>query len=226
MAIQVVCPGCHARFKVSDQHAGKKGPCPKCKVEITVPPSEDEVVIKAPDEFGGTRDAAGKLVLKPVVRDETVLTPLLFTGILLSVAVVLAVALYTRMTYPDGDIPTLLKTLGAIASAPPLAFAAYTILRDNELEPYRGVHLALRLTICAVIYSLLWGAYALAGPFFFGDQPLEPWSILFLVLPFVFVGTLTALVSLDLNPTNAFLHYALYLTVTIVLRLIVKLPAF
>ncbi|MEC8508925.1 MAG: MJ0042-type zinc finger domain-containing protein, partial [Planctomycetota bacterium] len=34
MSIRVTCPGCHARFNVSDQFAGKSGPCPKCKKTI------------------------------------------------------------------------------------------------------------------------------------------------------------------------------------------------
>ena len=37
MPISVVCPGCKARFNVSDKFAGKKGPCPKCKTVLTVP---------------------------------------------------------------------------------------------------------------------------------------------------------------------------------------------
>ena len=60
MAIQVTCSGCHARFKVSDKYAGRKGPCPKCKAEITVPDADEEVVIKSHDEFGGARDAGGE----------------------------------------------------------------------------------------------------------------------------------------------------------------------
>jgi len=226
MAIQVTCPGCHARFKVSDQYAGKQGPCPKCKAQISVPKPDEEVVVKAPDQFGGARDAAGRLVLKPISRTETMLTPMLLAGILLSVVAVLAVAVYVRVTQADGDIPTLIKALGAIVMAPPLAFAGYAFLRDSELEPYSGVNLAARITICAAVYALLWGGYALTVPVFFGDHPLESWSILFLAAPFVVIGMLTALATLDLTPTNAFFHYAFYLVTTVALRLIVRLSAF
>ncbi len=45
MAIDVICPGCHKRFQVSDQFAGKKGPCPACKTMIEIPKLEDVVVI-------------------------------------------------------------------------------------------------------------------------------------------------------------------------------------
>ena len=226
MAIHVVCPDCHARFKVSEQYAGKKGPCPKCKAEITVPLQENEVVIESPEQFGSARDAAGNLVLKPIARTETALTPVLVSGILLSVVAVLAAAFHVRVTHPDGNVSTLFKALGAVVMAPSLAFAGYTFLRDSDLEPYRSTSLILRITICATVYALLWGGYALAASFFFGDQPLESWSILFLAAPLVVIGTLTALATLDLTPTNAFFHCAFYLVTTIALRLIVRLSAF
>ena len=57
MPIHVVCPSCHARFKVGDQHGGKTGACPKCKGQIQIPKAEDEIIIHAPDsEAGAHRD--------------------------------------------------------------------------------------------------------------------------------------------------------------------------
>ena len=224
MPIQVTCPGCHARFKVSDQHAGKKGPCPKCKGEIQVPRKEDEVVIQAPEQFGGARDAAGNLVLKPIERKETTLTLWMSTAIFGGIFAVFALAVVLRGYHPDGEVPLFLRALGAIALAPLLAYVGYAFLRDAELEPYRGVSLLLRISICAVVYALLWGGYTLAVQYF--EIPVEAWSLVFLIPPFVFLGALAAFASLDLNPTSAFLHYAFYLTVTVVLRLTVGLTAF
>ena len=226
MPIQVTCPGCHARFKVSDQHAGKKGPCPKCKVEIQVPRKEDEVIIQAPEQFGGARDAAGNLVLKPIERNETTLTVWMFTAIFAGILAVFALAAVVRMYHPDGEVPLYVKALGAIALAPLLTYVGYAFLRDAELEPYRGMSLVLRITICAAVYAVLWGGYVLAAQYFYGEGPLEVWNLLFLVPPFVFIGALVAFASLDLNPTSAFLHYAFYLAVTVVLRLTVGLTAF
>src|SRR5215475_11062565 len=71
MAIQVICPGCHTRFKVGDQHAGKTGACPKCKGQIQIPAASDEVVIHAPELEAGAKDAKGRNVLKPIKRKET-----------------------------------------------------------------------------------------------------------------------------------------------------------
>ena len=51
MPIRVTCSSCHARFNVSDQFAGKEGPCPKCKTMIKIPDKEEEVVIAVPDDI-------------------------------------------------------------------------------------------------------------------------------------------------------------------------------
>jgi predicted Zn finger-like uncharacterized protein len=52
MPIRIECPSCQARFTVSDEAAGRRGRCPKCKGEITVPtphPAEPEIGL-VPDE--------------------------------------------------------------------------------------------------------------------------------------------------------------------------------
>ncbi|MCA9246062.1 MAG: hypothetical protein KDA42_03075, partial [Planctomycetales bacterium] len=81
MPIHVICPGCHARFSVSEKFAGKKGPCPKCKKEIQVPAATEEVKIHAPEHSEvGAKSAGGKLVLKPIERQETKVKPVLLIG--------------------------------------------------------------------------------------------------------------------------------------------------
>jgi predicted Zn finger-like uncharacterized protein len=37
MAIQVECPSCRASIRVQDEHAGRRGRCPRCKTVFTVP---------------------------------------------------------------------------------------------------------------------------------------------------------------------------------------------
>ena len=69
MPINVTCPNCQTRFKVSDKFAGQTGPCPKCKSPIKIPKKEEEVVIHSPDEFG-PKDTSGRAVLKPLERQE------------------------------------------------------------------------------------------------------------------------------------------------------------
>ena len=45
MAIAVICPSCKSRFSVSDQFAGRTGPCPKCKKPIKIPAVTAEAVV-------------------------------------------------------------------------------------------------------------------------------------------------------------------------------------
>ncbi len=139
MAISVICPGCHKRFKVSDQFAGKQGPCPGCKVVITIPTKEEEVVIHAPEQFG-PKGASGESVLKPIEREEMKISPVMW-AIMIGLAVLIPlVALVLRFTIPWSDVTTrrLVLGLGALLIAPPLVMLGYSFLRDGELAPYRG----------------------------------------------------------------------------------------
>ena len=108
--------------------------------------------------------------------------------------------------------------MGAIVLAPPLTFAGYTFLRDDELEPYRGTALLVRLVPCSIVYPLLWGVYWLV----FGYLDIQPQLIHMIVVgPLVIaLGALAAQASLDLEFGAAALHYSLYLATTILLRLI------
>ena len=225
MAINVTCSGCNTRFKVSEKYAGKKGPCPKCKNQIEIPHQEAQIVVKAPEEPSGPQTASGQPALKPIERHETKHNALLLTVVAGGILLCLALALCVR-SYAKDDISYLIKAMGAILIAPPLSWLGYGFLRDAELEPYQGIGLWLRVGICSVLYPLLWAGFAMSRPFFFGDNPLDSWNLVIMAFPFLCLGTLTAFATLDLNSTNAFLHYAFYLLVTIALRLLVGLPVY
>jgi len=266
MAIDVTCASCKTRFQVSDKFAGKQGPCPKCKTIITVPSKKDEVVIHVPES--GPKDSKGQLVLKPIARKETRLTPVNIGIIVGSVIVLLVFALALRITYhdellpqpasangtkanppetndgtpkaddkktaaQDGDpaeaasihVPLSLQVilgLGAILLGPAIAFAGYTFLRNDELEPYRGLALWLRLAIFALAYPALWGVYwAVFG--YLGVNP--PLLALAVVVPLLLAaGAFAAHATFDLEFGAALLHCGMYLSATVLLRLIIGLP--
>lgn len=222
MAIDVTCPGCHTRFQVSEKFAGKSGPCPKCKKIIKVPELKDQVVIHAP-EVSGPKDSTGQAVLKPIARKEVRLSTPMIVVIVGSVLAVLVTALVLRAQFPGGKIPLPVLIAGAILLAPPLAFAGYTFLRDDELEPYRGLSLLVRLLPCAVVYPLTWGLYWFVFAYL-GQTP--NWQILVVVVPVVVgIGAVAAQASLDLEFGTAALHYSMYLIATVLLRLIMGMPA-
>jgi len=131
-----------------------------------------------------------------------------------------------RVIRGSGPPPIGVLAVGAILLAAPLAWSGYEFLRDDEqLAPYRGSSLVIRTLLCGAGYALLWGVFAYVYWRIFGDDPAEIWSIALLAPGFLFVGAGIAFCCYDLELLNGFFHYAWYLLVTILLRLMMGLPA-
>ena len=216
MSIFVVCPGCHKRFTVGDQYAGKTGPCPKCKTAIRVPKKDEEVQVHAPTKFGeGGRSVTGELLTKPIERKAIKLSPVV------GVAIVGAGLLVLLVTWVIGQAGLFQQNLitsaiGLLLVSPPLVVAGYTFLRsDDELKPHQGPALYLRAGICSLAYVGLWWAFGRVA-----NQALtgELWNWFFVAPPFFFVGALVALACLDLDFGSGFFHYCFYVLLTMVLR--------
>jgi predicted Zn finger-like uncharacterized protein len=61
MPIRLECPACHARFRVGDEAAGRRGRCPKCQQPIQVPvptPLPTAPLLEVADDSGQASDAA------------------------------------------------------------------------------------------------------------------------------------------------------------------------
>jgi hypothetical protein len=219
MAINVVCPGCKKRFSVDDKFAGKQGPCPKCKTVIKVPEKTEEVVIHEPESFG-PKDTKGRAVLKPIARKEAKFSPVLAAVAGISSLLVLVAAWMLR-----GQASPLLLGIGALVLAPPLAWSGYAFLRDDEYEPFRGRELWVRVGACSLVYALLWGLIPLIAGYGLRLDELELIHMAFLAPLLIGLGAFTAYASLDFDFGVGALHYGLYLTVTVVLRLVLGLSA-
>ena len=222
MPISVVCPGCQARFNVSEKFAGKQGPCPKCKKVITVPDAPaEEVKIHAPEAFAsGGKDSKGRPILKPIARTDTKLSATMIVAIVGSVVLTFAVAFMMRMAPPDSK--PLIAAVGLVIIGPALAFAGYTFLRDDELEPYRGRALYLRVALCGLAYALLWGLYWPLPTY--GIITGEVWQWIFVIPVFVAMGAGISFATLDLDFGSAAMHYCFFLVVTIALRFAIGMP--
>ena len=220
MAIDVTCASCKTRFQVSDKFAGKQGPCPKCKAVIKVPDKSQQVVIHEPEAAAGTKTSTGQPIFKPIAWKETRLTTLQIVIIAASVLGVLLATIAFRIAFGPGNTPLIALMIGSVVLAPPLAFAGYAVLRDDELAPHRGQELMLRLIAPTVVYPGLWALYwfifyQLAG------YMTPNWQVICLVVPVVVaIGAVTAQASLDLELGTAALHYSIYLLATLVLRFI------
>jgi hypothetical protein len=216
MAILVVCPGCRKRFQVSDQFAGKTGPCPNCKTEIKIPSLDEDVTIHGPEStVGAGRTTHAERSVKPIAFSETKWNPVAAAAVGVAVVVVVLVTVFAGRA---GLFETsfIARAIGLVVITPPLVVAGYWFLRDSEdLDPYRGRVLYLRAAICSLIYVVLWGVFSTVAP-----QVLtgELWQWLFLAPPFLVVGCLAATFSLDLDFGNGFFHYCFYLLVTVLLQ--------
>ena len=219
MPIQVTCPGCLARFTVSDKYSGKKGPCPKCKKEIVVPDKSQEVVIHAP-EPSGPKDSKGVAVLKPIKRIEFRVGWLTWLGVAVGTLVVLGIAYSIRIN--AALPPVYLLVLGAIGIAPPLIMMAYTFLRDDELAGYSGKEYLVRTSICSLVFSSTWLLYYWIAIYLDNKTLADVSSIEMaaLMLGMIAVGTSASLICFELETGQAVLHYAIYFAATFFLCMI------
>lgn len=219
MPIPVTCPGCLARFTVSDKYAGKQGPCPKCKQLISVPDKSQEVVIHAP-ESSGPKDSTGRPVLKPLRRID--FNPSTLQIIIASVVAVicLVAAIVSRIVFPEP--PAWGLALVVLALAYPLASMGYTFFKDDELGGYIGKERWIRLGICAGVFAGTWGLYWFLA-WYFGNRTLadvEPLQMgIFLGLMFA-LGIAVSVGACELEVGQSFLHYSIYFVATFLLALI------
>lgn len=223
MPIQVTCPGCLTRFQVNEKFAGKKGPCPKCKNQIQIPDKAGEVVVHAPEDMG-PKDSKGRPVLKPIAREEVTVTR---AGVLIVAGAVLAAIFLAIGLRISGGVPIAARVLGVILIAPPLVWAGYTFAREQELEPYRGRELWIRVGICSAIFAGLWLIYTfLPGYLFEYERPSEmPYLIAGVTLATMTVlGALASMATFELEFGAGLIHSALYFVGTLALAVIAGLP--
>ncbi len=222
MAIAITCPGCHKRFQVSDKFAGQKGPCPNCKTIISIPKKEEEAVIHEPEQFG-QKGKLGAAVFKPIGRTETPFSPAIAALVAGVAIMVFALAFVVRSNFGEQGPPLVLLVIGSIALGPPIALGGYSILRDADLEPHRGKSLWLRVGICGLVYALIWGivAFVIRGYLLELDWnvPFETFQLVMVLPAMVALGAFAAHASLDLEISNAAVHYGFYLLITVLLRL-------
>lgn len=219
MSLSVLCPGCRKRFEVSEQFAGKTGPCPSCKTPIKIPKLEEQVVVHGPGEAPPGKTKTGKAPPKPVSRKDARFEPVLAAAIAAAALVVMAVAFFARGILGDTTWTAwLLRAVGLLLVSPPLVIGGYAFLRDDEKEPYRGKELYVRAGILSLAYIILWAAFGWAENTVLTADPDYIWQWVFIAPPFFVVGALAALASLDLDFGSGFFLYSFYFVVTAILR--------
>ncbi len=213
MSILVVCQSCKKSFKVSEKFAGKSGPCPNCKAIIQIPKAEDQVKVHAPTEFAeGGRSREGKLITKPLAHQDANFQAVPITAAIAASLMVLLVAWAGGRGHLFAN--PIVAAVALLLVGPPLVVAGYAFLRDDELEPYRGLPLWLRAVICAAVYAVLWGVYSYTARSMLSG---ELWEWAFVAPAFLAVGAVVPRLSLDIQYGDGFFHYVFYVVVTSVL---------
>ena len=219
MAIRVTCSGCLARFDVSEKFAGKEGPCPKCKKIIQIPALEEQVVVHAP-EHSGPKDSKGRSILKPISRSETKLTGLHITLIIASIVLFLGMCFVLRNLYTDKELlPLWLLGIGAVLVAGPIAYVAYTFLRNQEAASLAGQDLWTRLGICSLVYGALWLLMPVMAYAFPGNQI----GAIIALVGMIAAGGAIGMLMLEFDYLFGVLHYGMYLGVCLIGRLVAGL---
>jgi hypothetical protein len=218
MSIRVTCGKCHTRFNVSEKFAGKEGPCPKCKSKIKIPSKSEEVVVHEP-EMTGPKNSQGQAVLNPIRRKEVS-----FTGVHIALIVSLLVGflvcgLVFNFTFADKrEFPSAILWISAIVMAPPICFAAYFMLRDQELGGFLGKELWVRVLICSAIYALFWVAMPIAKYAFSDSYETGSWILALVIM--AGGGAAAGMLCFDLDYLMGLVHYGLYLGFCLLGRLI------
>jgi hypothetical protein len=221
MAIAVLCPGCHSRFSVSDQFAGRTGPCPKCKKPITIPAvTAEAVTIHEPEAPVTTSAGTGRAPTAPIRRIEKPVSSLMVAAIAGGFVAAMAVAWLLGTLWKPAAPPSWLLLGGAFLIALPCVMLGYAAVRNRELEPFRGAPLLLRSLACAAVYAGLWWVKGLLP----AEATAEMWQWIYLGPMFVVSGALAALATLELDWGTAVAHFSLYAMFTALLRWLIGLP--
>ena len=68
-----------------------------------------------------------------------------------------------RQQMPDGDQDDHPGRRAPCCLGPPLAYAGYSFLRDDEQGAFVGKDLLIRCLACGLVYALAWGVYWYVG---------------------------------------------------------------
>jgi hypothetical protein len=239
MAIQVTCTGCKTRFKVSEQFAGRKGPCPKCKAIIQIPTKDQEVVIHGAPGAGpveGTKTAGGpRAIPQPIFREDKGVSVVAiaigvgsFVAILVGALVlrfgVLEMAIDSRGREAGLTIPSLISlAIGAFAVGVPASYYAFRALETADIEKMSVQEALVRSLICAAAYTVIWGLVFVFKVYVFERTELALYEIAIYAPVMILIGGVAAMASFNLDYVKGALHAGAYVALCMALRLIMGL---
>ena len=170
-----------------------------------------EVKIHGPEDEA---PVPGRAPAAPIVFVEQPIPKIAYVAVAAGGVAAIVLALVARFAWGPGQAPLWLLAATAAIIAMPCAWIGYEIVRDRDLEAYRGRSLLIRTAICGAVYAALWAVKGFLPPELTNDM----WPWVYLAPPFLVAGALAALATLDLDWGTGVAHYSLYVMFTALLR--------
>lgn len=223
------CPKCKALIsipKLTPEQAAAAAAPPKPQAEVKIHGPE------TPAQPGKT--STGAKSIKPLTRTDARLTPKLLIVTLIAVVGIFAAAKFggnfvrgpaalSQVEAGDAErvaerrsqlvVPYLFRVLGLLLVGWPIVLAGYAVLRDDELDPYRGRALLTRTASCLAVYLLVWAGYVWIPD----DMKREAIAWVFFAPLMIIPATVAAYFAYELDPVGSAIHACFFLLVTLAL---------
>ena len=221
MPLHVICPGCLKRFQVSERFAGKQGPCPNCAAIISIP--KEAVSILETDGTESNNDEEQRVISPPLTRIDMEFDPVQAKRYMLGVLGVLLLAFLLGCIPMYAVFRSLLGLLGLCLVAFPMVLFGYHFLRDREqIFAFTGEELYRRTGTVAAGYVILWFGFEYCLAAIQADLVVA----CFYFSAFAVLATLLCHPLLQMNTSDAFLHYGIFAFSVVFLRFLIGLGWF
>ena len=219
MAIDVICPGCHKRFQVSDQFAGKKGPCPGCQTIIEIPKLEDVVVVHERE----TTKTGAPTKLNSIRRQGTTVSKLELVISLTAVLLGLATAIVGRFTIAEDAVAPELLISGIAGSMLGIgtSLLGYIVLRNSELEIVNDRKTILKASGIGILYAVLWRLQIIItdSALTMDDGIILP-GVIVLALALTAIASFIPMILLEFEFAQGLVHTSLFIASLVAYSLI------
>ena len=123
----------------------------------------------------------------------------------------------------EAGTPLWAQILGLLLLAPPLVWAGYKFVYDQEREPYVGIELRNRVLICSAIFAVIWVIYAFVPSYVFelehaNEVDYTTAAITFFIM--LGLGGLASAAIFELEYTNGLIHAGLYFISIVLLAMV------
>ncbi len=217
MAIDVICAGCFKRFQVSDQFAGRSGPCPGCKTIIAIPTLEDQLVIQEPENKAGKPGTHTKI--DGIARRAGFFQRLEVISLCSLFAAAGVIAFLTRMLQTDSDSFTsttaTLSVLGLLLLSLASSALGYGILKKTEIQVFERRKAFMRSIITAAIYFFIASTFIATSLLLIHYEEPSYMMILSIIGAACFViATFVPMACFEMEFAQGALHVAVMICIT------------